>query len=74
MSDLDDMNHIRIFLCRDNACGKGNWQCIGYFGKQHIAAFGWSPQEALDKAMTEMESRLTLGSKQQEINLEDMFG
>lgn len=70
--DTDYKNHIRIFLCKDNACGKGNWQCIGYFGDQHISSFGWSPQEALDKAMTEVESRPAPGPKD-ETNLEDMF-
>jgi hypothetical protein len=69
MSD-DYKNQIRIFLCDDDALGKGNWQCIGYFGDQHIAAFGYSPAEALEKAMSEVKP--TVGPVQQD--LEDMFG
>lgn len=71
--DLDYKNHIRIFLCDDDACGKGNWQCIGYFGNQHIAAFGWSPQDALTKAMVDYVAAPAVGPKP-EIDLEDMFG
>lgn len=72
MNDKDYKNHIRIYLCDDDARGKGNWQCIGYFEGKHIASFGWSPQEALDKAMTDAQSRPAVGPKD-ETNLEDMF-
>jgi hypothetical protein len=69
MSDVDDMNHIRIFAVT-GTCGQGDWQCIGYFGKQHIAAFGFSPQDALEKAMSKITP--AVGPKD-ETNLEDMF-
>ena len=66
----DHENSIRIFLCDDDACGKGNWQCIGYFADQHISAFGHSPEDALKKAMVDVTP---VGPKQ-ELDLEDMFG
>lgn len=72
-NERDHKNSIAIHAAT-GTCGQGDWQCIGYYGDQHIAAFGFSPQEALDKAMTEMESRRPVGPKPQQVDLEDMFG
>lgn len=79
MSDHHEDNiHIYKVL---GTHGKGNWQAIGYYGDQHIAAFGFSPVEALEKAMSELKPaeelkwkkyEPTVGPDQQE--LEDMFG
>lgn len=82
IEDDDHEDHIRIFKCRDNSCGKGNWQCIGYFGDQHISSFGWSPAEALEKAMSEVKPVEEMAWRKYEpavgpdkqIDLEDMFG
>lgn len=51
--ERDHDNYISVFLNADNGGGKGNWQAIGYFKNQHVAAFGWSAQEALDKALAD---------------------
>lgn len=48
MSSPDDSIQIHPAT---GTVGKGNWQAIGHYKGQHIAAFGFSPQDALDKAM-----------------------
>lgn len=31
--------------------GKGNWQAIGYIDGKHVSSFGYSPVDALEKAL-----------------------
>lgn len=51
-------NYISTFKNKDNACGKGYWQAIGYIDNTHVSAFGHSPRDAMDKALAEFEATL----------------
>lgn len=45
-----DENHIMINPAI-GTLGQRNWQAIGYYKGKHVSAFGFSPTEALEKAL-----------------------
>lgn len=51
--------------------GKGNWQAIGHYNGCHIAAFGFSPQDALDKAMKTYNDDLQYEQPDDEVDVFD---
>ena len=49
-----DESHIMVNPAT-GTCGQGDWQAIGYYKGKHVSAFGFSPTEALEKALATQE-------------------